>query len=81
MTAEYVNIMEAARRCGGSDKTIRRWIHAQKVPARFPQSNRCEIAISDLELFLPGQSTQPLESRVTDLERQVQALQRYGKQR
>src|SRR5579883_3259289 len=49
MTVEYVNIMEAARRCGVSDKTIRRWIHAQKLRAHFPQPNRCEIAMSDLE--------------------------------
>jgi excisionase family DNA binding protein len=84
MTAEYVNIMEAARRCGVSDKTIRRWIHAQKLRAHFPQSNRCEIAVSDLEPFLPGhppgQSEEPLESRVATLERQVQALERQVQQ-
>lgn len=71
--------MEAARRCGISDKTIRRWIHAGKLPARFPHSNRCEIAVSDLEPFLPGhlsgQSKESLESRVAALERQVQALE------
>ncbi len=84
MTTEYVNIMEAARRCGVSDKTIRRWIHAQKLRAQFPQSNRCEIAISDLEPFLPGhlpgQGEEPLENRVAALERQVQALERQVQQ-
>ncbi len=79
MTTEYVNIMEAARRCGVSDKTIRRWIHAQKLRAQFPQPNRCEIAISDLEPFLPGQvlgqGGESLEDRVAALERQVQALE------
>jgi excisionase family DNA binding protein len=84
MTAEYVNIMEAARRCGVSDKTIRRWIHARKLRAQFPQPNRCEIAISDLEPFLPGhlpgQGEEPLESRVATLERQVQALERQVQQ-
>jgi predicted DNA-binding transcriptional regulator AlpA len=79
MTVEYVNIMEAARRCGVSDKTIRRWIHAEKLRARFPQPNRCEIAVSDLVPFLPGhlpgQGEKPLESRVAALERQVQALE------
>jgi hypothetical protein len=78
MTAEYVNIMEAARRCGVSDKTIRRWIHAQKLRARFPHPNRCEIAVSDLVPFLPGQapgqSEESLESRIATLERQVQQL-------
>jgi excisionase family DNA binding protein len=70
---EYVNIMEAARRCGVSDKTIRRWIHVQKLRAHFPQPNRCEIAVSDLEPFLPGQAPGQgegsVESRVTALER------------
>lgn len=80
MTTEYVNIMEAARRCGVSDKTIRRWIHAQKLRAQFPQPNRCEIAISDLEPFLPGQDGEPLEKRVAALERQVQALERQVQQ-
>jgi Helix-turn-helix domain len=60
MTTEYVNIMEAARRCGVSDKTIRRWIHAKKLHARFSQPNRCEIAVSDLVPFLPGQSKETL---------------------
>lgn len=81
---EYVNIMEAARRCQVSDKTIRRWIHAQKLRARFPQPNRCEIAVSDLEPFLPGQlpgqGEEPLEDRVASLERQVQALERQVQQ-
>jgi excisionase family DNA binding protein len=52
---DYVNIMEAAQRCGVSDKTIRRWIHANKLRAHFPLPNRCEIAVSDLEPFVPGQ--------------------------
>jgi DNA-binding transcriptional MerR regulator len=76
---EYVNIMQAARRCGVSDKTIRRWIHAQKLPACFPQPNRCEIAVCDLEPFLPGhlsgQSGQALENRVATLEQLVHTLQ------
>ncbi len=81
---EYVNIMEAARRCGVSDKTIRRWIHAEKLRAHFPLPNRCEIAISDLEPFLPGQmpgqSAEPLEDRVKALEQQVQALEQQVRQ-
>lgn len=84
MTVKYVNIVEAARRCGVSDKTIRRWIHAQKLPARFPHPNRCEIAISDLEPFLPGhlpgQSEESLEIRVITLEQQVQVLERQVQQ-
>ena len=84
MTEEYVNIVEAARRCGVSDKTIRRWIHAQKLRAQFPHPNQCKIAISDLEPFLPGhlpgQGNELLESRVAALEHQVQALERQVQQ-
>src|SRR5207245_7405165 len=83
-TVDYVNIMEAARRCGVSDKTIRRWIHAEKLPARFPQPNRCEIAVGDLEPFLPGHvpgyREESMEDRVAALERQVQALERQVQQ-
>jgi excisionase family DNA binding protein len=82
---EHVNILEAARRCGVSDKTIRRAIHKGTLPAHFPKSNRCEIAVSDLERFTSGQtsghvqvSTEEhiavLERRVHLLEQQVQAL-------
>src|SRR6266498_986826 len=73
---EYVNIMEAARRCQVSDKTIRRWIHTQKLRARYPHPNRCEIAVIDLIPFLPGQGEESIEIRIATLERQVQALER-----
>ena len=76
---EYVNIMEAARRCGVSDKTIRRAIHKGTLPARFPKPNRCEIAVSDLEHFTPGQAPGQIqvavESYITVLERRVQTLE------
>lgn len=82
---EYVNIMEAARRCQVSDKTIRRWIHAYKLPARFPQSNRSEIAVNDLEPFLPRQLPGPvqsatIESRLEGLEHRVQVLEQQLQQ-
>ncbi len=77
---EYVNIMEAAQHCGVSDKTIRRWIHAGKLAAQYPQPNRCEIALSDLETFKPGQMSgqvpASLESRIATLEQRVQGLER-----
>ena len=77
---DYVNIMEAARRCQVSDKTIRRWIHAHKLPARFPQPNRCEIALCDLERFIPGQppghvQARASESRIAALDHRIQVLE------
>jgi len=77
---DYVTIMEAARRCGVSDKTIQRAIRRGTLPAQYPQPNRCEIAVSDLVCIRPGHlsghMTEPLESRVAELERQVQDLER-----
>ena len=76
---EYVNIMEAARRCAVSDKTIRRAIRKGTLPARFPKPNRCEIAVCDLERFTPrqasGQVQAEVESRIAALERRVQVLE------
>src|SRR5207245_7916547 len=71
-SVEYVNIMEAARRSAVSDKTIRRAIHKGTLPARFPKANRCEIALSALEHFLPGQVQAAVESRIAALERRVE---------
>jgi len=80
---EYVTVVEGARRLGISEKTIRRAIHAGKLPARYPHKNRCEIAVSDLEAWrLPP--TEPdatarhlaeLETRLHQVELQVQQLQ------
>jgi DNA-binding transcriptional MerR regulator len=52
--SDYVSILEAARRCGVSDKTIQRAIRRGFLPAQYPQPNRCEIAITDLDTFKPG---------------------------
>ena len=44
-----MNIMQAAKHLGVSDKTIRRAIHAGLLRARYPQHNRAEIDVSDVE--------------------------------
>jgi bacterioferritin-associated ferredoxin len=76
---EHVNILEAARLCGVSDKTIRRAIHKGLLPARFPKPNRCEIAIADLERFtprqVPGHVQVSVEERIAALERRMQRLE------
>jgi excisionase family DNA binding protein len=80
---EYVNIAEAARRIGISDKTIRRAIHAGKLSARYPHSNKAEVSMADLQAWhssryvRPGQTEDriaALESRVGQLESEIQAL-------
>jgi Helix-turn-helix domain len=76
---EYVTIQEAARRYGVSDKKLQRAIRAKKLPASYPQPNRCAIAVSDLEHFLHGQvsghATEPVEQQVAELERRIQQLE------
>ncbi len=72
---EYVTIMEAARRCAVSDKTIQRAIRAGVLTARYPQPNRCEIAVSDLETFKLGHVQTATESRLITLEARVQQLE------
>ncbi len=76
---EYVTIREGARRYRVSDKKLQRAIRAEKLPARYPKPNRCEMAIADLEQFLSGhasrQSTEPLERRVAEQEQRVAELE------
>ena len=87
-----VTIQEAARRCGVNPKTIQRAIRAGTLPARYPLPNRCEIAVSDLDMFMPGHvqiaTKHPLaeqvpghvqaemEQRVAALEQRIQQLER-----
>jgi len=83
---EYVSIQEAARRCGVSGKTIQRAIQAGKLPAQYPKPNRCEIAISALEIFRPGQvsghapNSAILESRIAALECRLSEMELLVKQ-
>jgi|SRR5438445_6754729 len=87
----HVTIQEAARRCGVNPKTIQRAIRAGALPAQYPKPNRCEIAVSDLNSFMPGHvqtATQQclteqvsghvqteMEQRVAGLEQRVQQLE------
>ncbi|SRR6266566_7336120 len=83
---EYVNIQEAARRCGVSGKTIQRAIQASKLPAQYPKPNQCKIAISALETFrsgqVSGQAPNPadLECRIVELERRLSEMERLVEQ-
>ncbi len=80
---EYITITEAARRVGLSDKTLRRAIKAGKLSARYPQKNKAEVSIADLEAWYHSLTVRPgetqerltaLEMRVGELEAQVLSL-------
>jgi len=96
MEEEYVTIAEGARRLGDiSDKTIRRAIHDGKLSVRYPQPNKAEISITDLEAWhatlhlRPGETQDRLRTletqvaelttRIATLEGQLQDLQVTGK--
>jgi hypothetical protein len=67
MEEEYVSITEAARRVGKSDKQVRHWVQSGKLTARYLPRHRAEIAVKDLEPFLP----EPLPGQVNDLNERV----------
>jgi excisionase family DNA binding protein len=73
---EYMTIVEAARRAGVSDKTLRRAIHAGTLTARYPQPNRAEVALQDLEAWQASLVVRPgeTEDRLAALEAQVAQL-------
>jgi hypothetical protein len=48
MEEEYVTIIEAARRVGMSDKTVRWAIHDSKLAAHYPRPNKAEVSMTDL---------------------------------
>lgn len=75
---DYVNIMEAAQRCGLADKTIRRAIAAHKLPAERLKSNKVRIAVSDLEAW-HELATDERDKRIAELERRVEALEQQIK--
>src|SRR5712691_7133402 len=73
---EYVTVVEGARRLGISEKTIRRAIHAGKLPARYPHKNRCEIAVSDLEAWrLPPSEQNATDHRLAELDSRLQQVE------
>jgi hypothetical protein len=76
MQEEYVTIVEAARRIGISDKTVRRAIHDGKLTARYPHPNKAEVALTDLLSWRAMWHIRPGETqeRVKALETQLSQL-------
>jgi excisionase family DNA binding protein len=77
MEEEYITIAEAARKLGDvSDKTIRRAIHSGKLAARYPQPNKAEVSVKDLQEWYASRSVRPGETqdRLTALEAQYTKL-------
>jgi hypothetical protein len=82
---EYVTITEGAKQLGVSTKRIQRAIKAGKLKARYPHPNKAEISVKDLQTWYallrvsPGETQdrlRALETRVSDLEAEVQLLRR-----
>src|SRR5690242_2745033 len=83
---EYVTIAEAARRLGDvSDKTIRRAIHSCKLAARYPQPNKAEVSVKDLQEWYASRYVRPgetqdrltaLEAKVAEVESEVHSRRR-----
>ena len=76
MEEEYVTIVEAARRVGMSDKTVRRAIHDGKLTARYPQPNKAEVLITDLLSWHATLHVRPGETqdRLTVLEQEMNEM-------
>jgi hypothetical protein len=76
MEEEYVTIMEAARRIGISDKTVRRAIHDGKLSARYPHPNKAEVSLTDLLSWRATWHVRPgdTQERLRTLETQVSHL-------
>ena len=72
MEEEFVTIVEAARRVGMSDKTVRRAIHDGKLTARYPHPNKAEVLIKDLLSWHATLHVRPgeREDRLTVLEQE-----------
>ncbi len=78
---EDLTTTQAAKLCGRSDRTIRRWIKAGKLPARQLEPNRYTIKASDLDKIAGLTSPKPtkhmiMQARIQALEKRVQDLER-----
>lgn len=80
-----ITIQEAARRLGKSEKTLRRWVHDDKIPARMVEG-RYVFTESDIEAHRGTQETQVgyddlierievLEATVARLEASIEQVQ------
>lgn len=73
-----MNVMQAAQHLGVSDKTIRRAIHAGKLPANYPKKNLAEIEATDLEAWYSSATIRPMadetQARLVALERKYEQL-------
>ena len=70
MTGNFINIREAAQRCGRNMETVRRWIWGGKLPAR-KLGNQLFIRKQDLVVFCRETATLKYraESDINTLER------------
>lgn len=61
---EHMNVMEVAVACVTKPfDTPSLWV---SFPARFVRPNRCKIAVSDLERFIPGPPPGPVQAAAAE---------------
>ena len=71
MTGNFINIREAAQRCGRNMETVRRWIWGGKLPAR-KLGNQLFIRKQDLVVFC--RETATLKYRADLVENEIDGI-------
>ncbi len=83
--ARYLTAVEAARRLGKTERTVRRWIDEGKLHARHIAKNRLGISEDDIDALAqelaqyeesaPAENGQALAARIEQLESRVSQLE------
>lgn len=76
--AEYLDIEQASKRLGKSTKTLRRWVHMQKIPYRM-DNRKIYFDVADLEAKRTEESpdkmdTSALLERIEGIEVSLQSI-------
>lgn len=74
----YLNIAQASRHIGKTEKTLRRWVHSGKIPYRV-ENGKLYFEVSDLDAMrdknIPAADNEALLARIETLEQRVAELE------